>query len=129
MHPTISDRVRLALRAIGLRQFLRTASYISGPCGREQGINWDHIRAGSGPCGSGESSRACFLFPLLMENIPRNLGIYSMENSTGVRRVLNLYATARGSYFATCIVGSALSTLLYTKDVWEVARESAWSYL
>ena len=43
------------------------------------------MRVGSGPGGiRGAKQGACFVFPLFMENIPRNLFINSMENSTAL---------------------------------------------
>ena len=53
LHPTISDRLRFALRAHGLRRLPRRAikNYISAPCGREQGVKTDQVRVGLGPGG------------------------------------------------------------------------------
>ena len=45
------DRFRFALRAHGVRRYLRSANYISAPCGWEQGAEWDNTRVGSGPDG------------------------------------------------------------------------------
>ena len=66
------DRLRFTLRAHGLRRLLRTANYISAPCGWEQGAKWDQVRVGSG-----EPSRGLLCFPAF-------LGEYShgIENST-----------------------------------------------
>ena len=86
LHPTmfdrstISDRLRFALRAHGLRQLLRKANSICAPCGREQGAKWDHIGVGSGPGGIRRAKQGSVLF--------YRFETYSQkpENSTGVSR-------------------------------------------
>ena len=59
---------------IGLITILRHVGGSRVPNGITSG--WDQVRMGSG-----EPSRVLFYFSALMENIPRNLFIYHMENS------------------------------------------------
>ena len=64
---TISDLLRFALRAHGLRRLLRRPSYIFAPCGWEQGARWDHILwVGSGPSGIRKAKKGPVVFSRLL---------------------------------------------------------------